>query len=389
MKITMLVESLGSGGAERQMCILAVEMKRRGHDVQVVTYAPGDFYVPILENAGVKNTFLGGNGTIQWLPRIRRFLRTNHQDVVLAFLEGCASYAELAALPFRRWGLVVSERGAVPSLPKGSNRIRKRFHFLADAVTTNSHTNRLMLEAAVPALKSRIVTIYNAVDLDKFKPGRPVSHEGQVRLVVAATINEEKNVLRAIEAIDLVRNQSTGIVISVDWFGNTANDTRLWRSCIDLIKQRSLEDYFRFHEPTQDIISQYQQADAILLPSLFEGLPNAVCEAMACGKPILMSAVCDAGNLVKEGKNGLLFSAQDPSDIAEAIHKFASLTSAERRAMGEKSRVMAENYFDLGKIADIYESVLYAASQRQHPNCGHWLPEVPQTALDFFKVAST
>lgn len=389
MKITMLVESLGSGGAERQICNLAVEMKRRGHDVQVVTYAPGNFYAPLLEHAGVKHTFIGGSGTLQWLPRIRRFLRTNQQDVVLAFLESCASYAELAALPFRRWGLVVSERSAFQQLPKGSDRLRKWFHLLADAVTTNSHTNRLMLEALVPVLKSRIVTIYNAVDLDKFRPSNPVYNAGQVRLVTVARFNKQKNVLRAIEAIDLVRNQTNGILISVDWFGNTEDDARLWRSCMDIIKQRKLEDCFRVHEPTPDIISQYQQADAVWLPSLYEGLPNTVCEAMACGKPILMSAVCDAGNLVKEGENGFLFSPEDPSDIAEAIHKFASLTAPERRAMGERSRKMAEECFDMQKFADIYESVMYAASQRKRPICGHWMPEVPQTALDFFEFAST
>lgn len=385
----MLVESLGSGGAERQMCLLAIEMKRRGHDVQLVTYFPDNFYAPLLENSGVNHTFLGGDGTLQWLPRIRRFLRTNHQDVVLAFLESCSSYAELAALPYRRWGLVVSERSAFQRFPKGSYRLRKWFHLLADAVTTNSHTNRLMLEAMIPLLRSRIVTIYNAVDLDKFRPGSPVYNAGQVRLVTAARFNEQKNVLRAIEAIDLVRQRSKDVSVLVDWFGRAEDDPLLWRKCRDLIKQKKLQDRFRLHDPTQDILSQYQQADAVLLPSLYEGIPNTVCEAMACGKPILMSAVCDAGNLVKDGENGFLFSPDDPSDIAEAICKFASLTLAERQRMGEKSRKMAEEYFDIRKFADAYEAVLNAASRRQRPNCGHWVPEVPQTALDYLKRAST
>lgn len=385
----MLVESLGSGGAERQMCILAVEMQRRGHDVQLVTYFPDNFYAPLLENSGVRHIFLGGDGTFQWLLRIRRFLRTNTQDVVLAFLESCSSYAELAALPFRRWGLVVSERSAFYQLPKGSYRLRKLFHLLADAVTTNSHTNRLMLEAVVPLLKSRMVTIYNAVDLDKFKPGSPVYNAGQVQLVTAARFNKQKNVLRAIEAIDLVRQRRQDVSVSVDWFGRSTDAPMLWQQCVNLIKQKKLEDRFRIHESTQDILSMYQQADAVFLPSLYEGIPNTVCEAMACGKPILMSAVCDAGNLVKDGKNGFLFSPDDPSDIAEAICKFASLTLAERQGMGEKSRKMAEEYFDIRKFADAYEAVLNAASQRQRPNCGHWLPEVPQTAFDSLKRAST
>jgi glycosyltransferase involved in cell wall biosynthesis len=94
-----------------------------------------------------------------------------------------------------------------------------------------------------------------------------------------------------------------------------------------------------------------------------------------------MSAVCDAGNLVKQGENGFLFSAHDPGDMALAIARFTSLTAPQRNVMGETSRRMAEEYFDLKKVADIYESILLSASLRQPPSCRHWLPEVPQTAI--------
>lgn len=381
----MLIESLDSGGAERQMCNLAVAMKRRGYDVQVVTYAPGNFYSSLLDSAGVRHIFLGGNGTLQWLPRVRKFLRTSRHDVVLAFLESCSSYAELAALPFRNWGLVVSERSAYPQPLSCNTRSRKWFHLLANAVTTNSHTNRLMLEKAFPMIRSRTVTVYNTVDLDKFRPDNKIRNDGAIRLVVAARFNKQKNVLRAIESIALVRDGHKDVQVSVDWFGNAEDDRLLWNKCKDLIMQLRLEDCFKIHTPTQDIVTQYQQADAVWLPSLYEGIPNTICEAMACGKPILMSDVCDAGNLVKEGKNGFLFFPEDPSAIAEAICKFASLTAREKQEMGERSRVMAEQYFNVQKFTDIYESILYSASKKKHPDCGHWLPEIPKTALDFVK----
>lgn len=383
VKAVFLTESLGSGGAERQLCLLAAELKRRGHEVEVATYFPGDFYAPLLDSAGVKRIFLGGSGTVQWVPRIRRFLRGNGQDVVLAFLGSCASYAELAALPFRRWGLVVSERGAKPRLSRGTKRLRKAFHLLADSVTTNSHTNRLMLETEVPALRSRVITIYNAVDLERFRPGGPVSVDGEIRLVTAAKFDQNKNVLRSIEAIDLVRKKNSRLRVTIDWFGSTADDGILRRRCMEQITRRGLEDYFRLHEATPDIVSRYRQADAVFLPSLHEGLPNSICEGMACGKPILMSSVCDAGNLV-DG-NGLLFSPDEPDSIAEAIYDFSSLTGQERAAMGEKSRELAERCFDMRKIADLYETVLLSACRRERPECDHWLPEIPRTAMDFLE----
>jgi glycosyltransferase involved in cell wall biosynthesis len=248
MNITMLTESLGSGGAERQLCTLAVEMKRRGHFVQVVTYAPGDFYRPMLEEAGIKNIFLGGTGRWDWLSRVRRFLRHDQQDVVLAFLQSCAVYAELSALPCRRWGLVVSERLALPDQFGGQSRFGKYFHLVADAVTVNSHANRLMLEAAVPWLKNRMVTIYNAVDLNRFKPATGLRSSNDFRLVVAARINRQKNLSGAIDAIDLLRRRH-GIRVSVDWFGNTADDQRLWHTCQKQIKQLRLSESFHIYPP--------------------------------------------------------------------------------------------------------------------------------------------
>ena len=53
MKILCITESLGSGGAERQLCGLAIELKKKGYDVMVVTYVENQFYQPLLDEAGV------------------------------------------------------------------------------------------------------------------------------------------------------------------------------------------------------------------------------------------------------------------------------------------------------------------------------------------------
>ena len=101
MKIVLLTDSLSSGGAERQVCMLASEFKRRGHQMCVATYALGDFYVPLLQRENIEHHFLGGHGKLSWTLNVRRFLRTYRQDVVLAFLPGPSVYAELAGLPKR------------------------------------------------------------------------------------------------------------------------------------------------------------------------------------------------------------------------------------------------------------------------------------------------
>jgi len=147
------------------------------------------------------------------------------------------------------------------------------------------------------------------------------------------------------------------------------------------IEAHHLSEMIKVLPPTQKIEEVYEGADAIFLPSFYEGLPNTVCEGMACGKPILMSAVCDAGSLAVEGQNGYLFDPRDHESIADAIWRIASLTSMETEMMGARSREMAEALFDHRKVADRYELILDAASNGARLEIDHWPAQVPETAL--------
>jgi len=105
-----------------------------------------------------------------------------------------------------------------------------------------------------------------------------------------------------------------------------------------------------------------------------------VCEAMGCGRPVLMSDVCDAGNLVRDGHNGFVFDPLSPASIAESIRKFAALSADQRRDMGRNGRALAEEMFDSERVLTKTMQVLEAASRHAPDAIGHWIPEVPQTA---------
>lgn len=381
MKALLLTESLGSGGAERQIALLAVGLRGLGVDVRVVTYSDGDFYGPLLERGGVECESFPFGTRAERVLGVRRTLRDASPDVVVSFLQGPNVYAELASWPRRRWGLVVSER-----TPQSSGRPfdwRRVLHGLADVVTTNSHTNRLMLEKAAPALAGRVTTLYNAVDLEAFRPGPSLlrARDGSVRLAVAATCHRMKNMGGLLEAIRLLRGGVHTRDVTVDWYGAIPEDRVSYETTLQRVNQLGLARQFRFHPPTKDIGRVFRDADAVILPSFYEGLPNAVCEAMACGRPILMSAVCDAGNLVKDGANGFLFDPTSPADIADAIGRLAVLPDADRERMGAESRAMAERMFDPGLFAVRYRQVLERAAERRPADMSHWVPEIPATAL--------
>lgn len=92
------------------------------------------------------------------------------------------------------------------------------------------------------------------------------------------------------------------------------------------------------HDPNQKIEEEYRKADIFCLPSLFEGYPNVVAEAMSCGLPILCSNVYENPYIVEEGVNGFLFDPKNPVEMADAIKKMVSLSYENRKEMGKRNR---------------------------------------------------
>src|SRR5262249_39399469 len=114
MRIVGVIDHLGPGGAQRQLVTLARMLQSMGHSPLILTYHENDFFKATLEAAGIEAQCIRATGRLLRAFTLRRRLLADQPDAVLAFVEGPCVYAELAGLPSRRWGLVVSERSHVP-----------------------------------------------------------------------------------------------------------------------------------------------------------------------------------------------------------------------------------------------------------------------------------
>ncbi len=388
MRIFCLIDSLGSGGAQRQLVTMAVGLKKRGHLIRFLVYHKNDHFLPLLQAEDIYCQIIQPCSYVQRVLAIRQILREGWQDVVLAFLEAPSFYAELACIPTKRWGLVVGERLADPSMRRGIGLWLRQFHRLADAVVCNSYTNQLMLEALFPFLKKKMFTVYNTVDLTLFHSvsDETINNENicerGFRIVIAAGYHEKKNMINVAKALLILKNKKIPLPIVVDWFGAMQADQVPYKKVQQFIAENELENIFRLHDTTRDIAIEYCNADAIGLFSFYEGLPNVVCEGMASGKPILLSNVCDAGNLVEDGKNGFLCDPSSPEDIADKIIIMFTLSELQRRQMGLESRRMAELLFAESVVIDRYEHILkLAADHFLLPVDCSCPSEVPESAL--------
>lgn len=395
MKITCLIDNLASGGAQRQMCSLAILLKQRGHKVSFVTYYPEDFFSPLLNSHDISIECYPEKSPIKRLKLFMKVLNSRDHDVVLSFLETPNVIAEISSLSGGKWGLVVSERNTYINGPLRIFRWKHVLHAFSDFIVTNSHTNRLLLEKKSPWLVKKLVTIYNTVDYQRFAPSIRSDPNHELKLLIVARFSKQKNISGFLKAFKLVVDTiKTEYSIRVDWYGDNYygkagkpnEKSQFYDEGLALIKELNLEKYVHFYPPVENIAEIYKTASALILPSYYEGLPNVVCEAMACGLPILMSDNCDSGNLVRENENGFLFNPFSVEDMAKKILLFCELSFEEQAQMGKASRRIAEEIFDEGEFVSRYEHILSLAAEKKTERIEHWIPDVPWTAYKTLNI---
>ena len=129
-----------------------------------------------------------------------------------------------------------------------------------------------------------------------------------------------------------------GLNVHFDWYGDKKHNAAYFVEIEKVYQQLDIADYMTLHNPNQKIEEEYRKADIFCLPSLFEGYPNVVAEAMSCELPILCSNVYENPYIIEEGVNGFLFNPERSEDIADAINKIVNLTHDERQEMGKRNR---------------------------------------------------
>lgn len=354
-KVICLIESLGSGGAERQLTYLASQIKERGYNVEVWTYYPNDFYAPILEENGVTWKYVADAQPPHkrvWV--LKKELKRANPDVVIAYLDTCTTVLSIIKLLGAKFKLIVSERNTTQKL---SVRERLKFFFYrwADAIVPNSYTQTEFIRKRYPNLSSKLHTITNFIDTDKFCPPKVKIKRDKVRILTVARIVPQKNVLRLLEVVKRLKEE--GYQFRYDWFG-TVTDKIYYQKCLDLIQAYNIADVFEFHKPSKNIVKEYQTSDVFCLPSLYEGFPNVICEAMSCGLPILCSNVCDNPMIVEEGANGFLFDPNDLEEMDKKIEKMFLMKITEYDKFSLKSRLVCEERNSMTRFVYSYENFI-------------------------------
>lgn len=362
MKILFIIDNLGSGGAQRQIVTLAKLFHEYDHEIEFLTYNEGDFFKPDIERLNITLKNLRCKNSLMRIYKVREALRIGNQDLVISFLETPNFLSCIAAIGGRKWKLITNERSAkLESFKSLKGKIYKWFERYSDRIITNSYNAAELWIEHNSRYKNKIETIYNPILIDTTEDGYVVKAENKIHIVFAASYQENKNIISLIEAINKICNEDRDKFV-VEWYGRieaTVGNTHVYNRAKDLIKEYGIKN-IKLHAETKNITRIMKQADFIGLISKVEGLPNAVCEGMVLGKPIIMSKVSDYTTLVDES-NGFLCDPNDIDSIKSVLLKAANLSDDCIKDMGKKSNEKATQLFEkdiiIGKWFKIIDSI--------------------------------
>ncbi|MCQ2249771.1 MAG: glycosyltransferase [Bacteroidales bacterium] len=339
MKIILFTDSLGAGGAQRQLVGLALMLKNEGLNIKVSTYFDIDFYKQYLDDNGVCNELIpDADNKKKRIFAVRSYLKKEKPDWVIAYQETPSLVASIAKLLGGDFKLIVSERNTTQSI--GMNeRVRFFLYRWADAIVPNSYSQEKFLVEHYSWMKTKIRTITNFVDLNRFSY---VSRKRRKipQILVVATIFDSKNAIGLIEAANILKNKVYAFCIK--WYGYVDTYIQYYNQCVSLINKYKLNENFILLPKTKQIEEKYKEADYFCLPSFYEGTPNVICEACSTGLPVLCSDVCDNYIFVHERENGILFNPKSPIDIAEKIEVILKQSDEEYNNYCINSRKNAE-----------------------------------------------
>lgn len=362
-KILYVIPTLDQSGAEKQLALLALGLPRDRFQPHICALTRGGHFEAELAQAGIPVTVLHKRLALDpsCLWRLHRLIERVQPDLVHTWLFAANCYGRLTARLHRVRAIVASERCV---------DVWKRPHELAIDRFLARWTNRLVANSVavgefyakvgyawdhisvipngigpLPEARSRAVTLREEI-------GVPAE---SALVVFVGRLWPQKRVQDLIWAMDILRHGGLSAHLAI--VGSGPRRPALERFTRDL----DLTDRIHFLGHRPDAVDWLRAADVVVLPSLFEGMPNVVLEAMALAKPVVATRIPGMDELVLDEVTGLLVEPKKPFELARGLYRLLE-DPLLRESMGKAAAERAGSDFSLAKMierhVELYQALL-------------------------------
>ncbi len=389
VRLTYFINSLEQGGAERQLAELVCGIDRSVYEPSLVVCIDRDqlgYALPVERVHCLRAPMFPTISSVNHLASIFERLGTELLHTTMGWENVFGRVAaRLAGVP----AVVSSIR--CTELPRKHVLGERMTHHMADALIVNSVGIRDELLRRVVAsswsghashaeghVARDIDVVENGVDLTRFAPLEEAARErerarlgwsGKRVLVVPGRVCAQKNqreILRALATLLKREALPTDVLVVFAGRGSPPVYADALRTYAALVGLSSHVEFRGVVKPIERLVAA---ADAVLLPSRYEGMPNAVIEGMACATPVIVSPAANVDRLVVDGREGLVCEGTSAEAIARALTDFFGRDAEVRRAMGKAGRAHAERRFAIRRMIErtssVYERVLSRRRARE------------------------
>ena len=337
-KICIAIHGLAHAGAERVAASWSNYLVSQGHDVSVMVYAPGedtydlDDRVCVVPLAQTEKQYFGMS-KIKQLLTIRNVIRQEKPQVLISFLPKMQISVMLATL-----GMRLKRVETIRNNPWIDTDVSGK-RFLWNLCFRRSH--KILVQTKEQAeyfsqkMQQKCVVISNPISDHFLNKQKVYSDEKTSKFVAVARINTQKNYPMMIEAFaQAVQNDPS---CTLDIYGAGAPEKV--SEIEELISRLGMDKNVHLCGWTRNISDVLTQYDAFLMSSDYEGMPNALAEAMAAGL-VCLSTDCKTGpkDMIDSGKNGFLAKTGNVLSFAEGIETILKMDQQKRADMGRMAR---------------------------------------------------
>lgn len=352
-RVMLVIQSLRVGGAETMVENLSYALVREGCAVLVVVLQPGEtMLTERMRKYGVDLVILGKRPGFDpsVSGRLAVIMRDFQPDVVhshlpiLQYVVPAAKKAHVSNLVHTLHSL--ADKETTSTLKRVINRMCYRKGLVTPVAL--SEENKQSIKNLYEIGDSQAFVVANGVELTAFSSKQDFGIYGRARLCHIGRFVDAKNHAALVLAAEHLK--ADGFDCIFDLYG----DGPLYETTKELVASRGLMDSFVFHGLTDDVPNVLRNADIFVFPSVYEGMPMVLVEAMAAGLPIVASAVGGIPDMLEDGKSALLCEP-DAASVVTAVERLLS-DEGLRKSLGMAARERAAD-FSSDAMARAYLSV--------------------------------
>lgn len=357
-KVCEIIRHAQIAGTEKHVYLLASNLDKENFKTSVCLFEHGEL-VDNLNRLGIETHVITKSHSPLHFLKLIVFLYQKKFDIVHCHSGGyvclAAKLAGIRYIVYTKHGI-----GFTAEELRSRSFFRKLRDFLIDKCVTIyialTNYDKFVMTQIMHISENKIRIIHNGID-PKFGEEKPMSRNGYPIIGIVARLTKQKGISYLIKAIPIIAEKYKNVKVLIAGSGEEESTLRNLANRVGVLKRIEFLGYVK------DVASIINCMDIFVLPSIWEGFPYVLLEAMLLKKPIVATNIFGVNEIIEHEKTGILVEPRNPDSMADAIIELLS-NKKKAQSLGNVARRRVLNYFTLDKTISRIEQLYYSLMKK-------------------------